>query len=68
MVTNIANITFTIILKVMYCLTVGIFTFDLGSLQRSSQGHAHFECEYFISIDSYGKDYYIENHVSAYDW
>ena len=41
--------------KVISGLLIGIFTFDLGLLQMSNQGHSYFNCEFVVEDDRHGK-------------
>ena len=67
MVTNATNASIAIKWEVLYTFSFGIFTVVLGKMlkvsgqgqgQAKGQGHACFDCEYFINGDLYGIRYY----------
>ena len=69
METGMAHISIAVTYKVTSGLSIGIFTFDLRPFLRSSQDHAHFDCEYVVNDGRYGKHHFViaENRARAFD-
>ena len=61
MVTDMANITNVIILKVMYRLSIGIFAFDIRPflMSRLGDNETSIDREYIVNGDRYGKRHFV---------